>query len=136
MSDGDLRRSRLDDRRRHDGIDADHPPGDVIHLDPETLEPKTRRNVTAEETAAALELQGSLSWEEQGERVRRLNSILLERITKVIDDNRLTAIDVHGSLMKLSDIAKKWTVEKRAAGEGGDDASKLSDAELERRLKK
>lgn len=132
---GDLRRLRKDDRRRHDGVDPEHPPGEVIHLDPATMKPK-RRNVTAEDATAKLADQDKLTWAEQGERVRRLNSILLSRITQIIEDGRPTLVDIHGSLAKLSDIAKKWSAETRANGDGETDASKLTDEEIERRLKK
>lgn len=126
---------RSDDRHRHDGVDVDptHQPGPVLDIDPATMKPKVRRLVTAEEKSAKLASQGALTWEEQSEQVRRLNSILLARITAVIEDNRESDHDVHGILLKLSDIAKKWTTEKRA---GGDDPTKLSTEEIERRLGK
>lgn len=126
-----------DRRLRHDGVDPDpdHAPGPVVKLDPATMKPYPRHDITGAERTAALEEAARLTWAEQGEQVRRLNSILLSRITNDIEDGRSEPEALAGALGRISDIAKKWSAETRANGDAGDDPTKLSDTELERRLR-
>lgn len=83
----------------------------------------TRINVTladAEAARAALEAAGALTFEQQKEEVRRLNSIMLARVgAKVVagnvDDDTILAL-----LTRTSTIAKTWSTEERQAGGASD----------------
>jgi hypothetical protein len=129
----DLRRFRKDDRVNHRGADPEHPPGPVVHLqleDDGALVPRVK--VTEQDQAALLAAQSALTWAEQAECVRRLNSILISRIIRTVEDGRTPPELIAGALVKLSDIAKKWTAEERAAGATKDPAD-MTDEELARR---
>lgn len=126
------RSNNIDDRSRHDGKENRHLNGPVVHLDPETLQPK-RTNVTEEDRAEKLKAQGRLTWSEQGEESRRLNSILLRRAAAKIDAGTETPDDI-ATFRQCSDTAKKWTVEERQGGSGLD-PKRLTDEEIERQLK-
>jgi hypothetical protein len=128
----DPRRFRTDNRVNHRGVDPKHPPGPVVHLQLEDGQPAPRINVTEQDQAATLAAQSALTWAAQAECVRRLNSILISRITKTVEDGRTPPELIAGALVKLSDIAKKWTAEERAAGAAKDPAD-MTDEELARR---
>lgn len=131
---GSGRALRADNRKRHDGVDPNNPPAPVVDLDPATMKPKERRNVTAEETKAAVEAQAALSFEQQKDAVRRANSILLARTLAKIESGDSSEGTIN-ALAKCSNVAKQWTQEERQGGKGpGDDPDKLTDEEINRRL--
>lgn len=131
---------------RKDGLVSRKLSGPVIRLDPTTMQPidvtaprPARINVTAKEAHSkktkdgiARAAQGSLSWEEQRENIRRANSILLARAISKIDagseDNETKA-----DLARCSAIAKAWTVEERNAPDA--DLTNVPTADLMKALK-
>lgn len=121
---------RKDDRTRHDGKTTKPEP--VTHLDPVTMLPK-RSNVTAEDRVAKIATQGRLSWAEQREESRRLNSILLSRAAVAIDNGTEDA-DTISTFLRVSENARKGEIEERNAD--GDDDVPRSREELEELAKK
>lgn len=111
----DPRRFRKDDRTRHDGKTSN--PSPVIHLDPETMQP--RRNITAEDQAAKNDNLGKLTFEEQKHAIRRANSILLGHTLAAIEDGKTDEATIN-ALGKVSTIAKQWSTEERQSGKGID----------------
>lgn len=131
---------------RHDGLISRKLSGPVIQLDPTTMQPidvtaprPARINVTAKEAHSkktkdgiARKTQGSKSWQEQGEAIRRANSILLARAISKIDTGKEDN-ETKADLARCSAIAKAWTVEERNAPDA--DLTNVSTAELMKALK-
>jgi hypothetical protein len=109
----DPRRFRNDNRTRHDGKTSN--PAPVIHLDPQTMQPK-RTNVTAADNAAAIKAAASLSWKEQAAEQERLASMLLAKLRAEIEAGAYDR-DVLERLAKLTTMTKQFLVEGRQSGE-------------------
>jgi hypothetical protein len=88
------------------------------------MAPRERVNVTERDqqerdaaSAAALEAAAGLSFDQQKEQVRRLNSIMLARIEAKVTGGYFADDDtILGLLSKASTIAKQWAAEERQGG--------------------
>lgn len=131
---------------RKDGLVSRKLSGPVIRLDPTTMQPydstnppkPARLNITdkdgikkkARNTKQKNKL-GALSWKEQAEEIRRVNSLRLGRVISKIDAGIDDEKD-RAEFDRCSDTAKKWTVEERNTLET--DPTKLTDEQLKKVL--
>lgn len=135
----DERKLRADRRARHDGKITGDFVTPIKHLTKEEIdqlsnEPTKRINVTErdeQERTLVVRSEDALTFDQQKEEVRRLNSIMLARIGAKLAARGADADAILQLLAKCSTIAKQWAAEERQSGNGN--TEEPTDAELMRR---
>lgn len=126
MSDGPKtdRSLRADNRARHDGKITGASAQPVRTFTPDeiaqmTNDPTRRINVTErdeQERTLVVRYEDALTFDQQKEEVRRLNSMMLARIGAKLIARGADDDTILGLLAKCSTIAKQWSAEERQAG--------------------